>query len=106
VTAQPVPARDDRPASPRRATLAVVPPPVEAPPSGRRPEGRGRGLDGPACPERAELPQSAPTGGPPYHRMCIRCGRVTARSDVELVAWCGGEFRVLPLAPWMRPVAR
>lgn len=55
-----------------------------------RPPGRGQGLAGPPCPQRQHAPQAAPGGGPPYQRMCILCGRVTARSDTDLMPWCGG----------------
>ena len=56
----------------------------------RRPAGRGDGLRGAQCPERDRLIQVAPAGGPPFQRMCIRCGRVTARSDGDTMPWCGG----------------
>lgn len=56
----------------------------------RRPPGRGQGLSGPECPERSRLVQANPGGGPPFQRMCLRCGRVTARSDGDGLPWCGG----------------
>lgn len=65
-------------------TAGAAPP---APP--RRPDGRGAGLDGPACAERADLGQT-PDGL--RVRMCIRCGRITARLDTDGVGWCGGNI--------------
>jgi hypothetical protein len=56
----------------------------------QRPAGRGRGLDGPACPERLHLDQSCVLG--PRQSMCIRCGRVTARKDTDGKPWCGGDI--------------
>lgn len=56
----------------------------------RRPPGRGRGLEGPACEERQTLDQGY-TASPPAQAMCVRCGRVTHRRDADRLAWCGGE---------------
>lgn len=56
----------------------------------RRPSGTGKGLDGPACPQRATLPQKFE--GTPVYRMCMWCSRVTPRSDGDGLAWCGGEL--------------
>jgi hypothetical protein len=53
-----------------------------------RPPGRGRGLDGPACPEREHLDQGY--NPPPRQAMCVRCGRVTSRRDTDSLPWCGG----------------
>lgn len=55
-----------------------------------RPPGRGSGLDGPVCLERQDLEQGNPPGliG---QKLCVRCGRVTARVDDDGVAWCGGS---------------
>ncbi len=57
----------------------------------RRPPGRGRGLDGPPCPERNDLDQGYHLR-PPAQAMCVRCGRVTARRDTDGLAWCGGQL--------------
>lgn len=58
----------------------------------RRPRGRGRGLDWPACPEQRLLTQSmGSAGGPPHQTGCIRCGRGTIRRDLDGMGWCGGE---------------
>jgi len=46
---------------------------------------------GAACPERAGLDQSTPWGLPPSQKMCVRCGRVTARRDAASLPWCGGD---------------
>lgn len=54
-----------------------------------RPAGHGTGLDGPACPERIR-PQFPDADGPFRTRCCIRCGRITARLDLDGVGWCGG----------------
>lgn len=56
----------------------------------RRPPGRGKGLDGPACEERLTLDQGY-TVHPPSQAMCVRCGRVTHRRDTDGLAWCGGD---------------
>ncbi len=56
----------------------------------RRPAGRGEGGSGPPCPERNRQPQFTPGGGAPYSRLCIRCGKITCRSDGDLLPWCGG----------------
>ncbi len=61
----------------------------------RRPAGHGAGLEGPVCPQRAQ-PQFPTVDGPVRYRMCIRCGRVTARVDADGVGWCGGEFPAEP----------
>ncbi|MER7280364.1 hypothetical protein ABT369_38605 [Dactylosporangium sp. NPDC000244] len=53
-----------------------------------RPPGHGQGLDAPPCAERAQ-PQF-PDSGDYRVRMCVRCGRITARLDLDGVAWCGG----------------
>ncbi len=57
----------------------------------RRPAGHGAGLEGPVCPQRVQ-PQFPTCDGPVRYRMCIRCGRVTARLDTDGVGWCGGEM--------------
>lgn len=62
-------------------------PPVEP----KRPPGHGTGLDGPACPERVQ-PQFPTCDGPVRTRMCVRCGRITARLDGDGVGWCGGDM--------------
>lgn len=60
-----------------------------------RPAGRGRGLDGPACPERGDLTQHPPPGGKPGVAMCIRCSRSTCRRDsADGMAWCGGDLPI------------
>ncbi len=58
----------------------------------RRPAGRGQGLTGSECPERRLLVQLQE--GSPRVRMCIRCGRVTARDDGDDLPWCGGLLPV------------
>lgn len=59
----------------------------------RRPAGRGQGLTGSECPERRLLAQIQPEG-PPRVRMCVRCGRITARDDGDGMPWCGGLLPV------------
>lgn len=62
-----------------------------------RPAGHGHGLDGPTCPERAR-PQF-PDDGDYRVRMCVRCGRITSRLDLDGVAWCGGTLAVQNAKP-------
>lgn len=52
----------------------------------------GSGLSGPPCPERQYLDQRPPAGMPPRVRMCSRCGRITARTQPDGRAWCGGQL--------------
>jgi hypothetical protein len=52
--------------------------------------GTGGGLNGPPCPARDGLDQTAPAGGVGGPGMCVRCGRVTARRDRAGLAWCAG----------------
>lgn len=68
------------------------PEPLVATGPARRPPGHGRGLDGPPCPERAVGVQVPVVDGPVRQRMCICCGRVTARLDGDGLAWCGGTM--------------
>ncbi|MGI5245074.1 hypothetical protein [Dactylosporangium sp. CA-139066] len=63
-------------------------PPPEVQPL--RPAGHGHGLDGPVCSERSR-PQ-CPDQGDYRVRMCVRCGRITARIDTDGAAWCGGTL--------------
>ena len=56
-----------------------------------RPPGHGKGLDGPACPDRVDDPYT--TGS--RWRGCILCGRVTPRRD--WAPWCGGQVPVRPV---------
>jgi hypothetical protein len=53
-----------------------------------RPPGIGAGLMGPECPQRALLAQTVPE---PTTAMCVRCGRITARRDIDGMPWCGGS---------------
>lgn len=55
------------------------------------PRTAGRGLEGAPCPEQAHLDQDTPKRMRPCQAMCTRCGRVTARRDVDGLAWCGGQ---------------
>lgn len=55
-----------------------------------RPPGRGHGLEGPPCRERADLDQGYNLL-PSRHALCVRCGRVTARRDTDTMPWCGGS---------------
>ncbi len=55
-----------------------------------RPRARGRGIEGPACPERKVMTQAAVGREPPFQTGCHRCGRVTYRRDLDGVGWCGG----------------
>jgi len=59
----------------------------------RRPPGRGQGLNGSECSERRLLVQFQPDGAPRV-RMCMRCGRITARDDGDGTPWCGGLLPV------------
>lgn len=83
--------------------LRVVPDPPTAPTGNRRPNGKAGGLGkpgdkksdgwaGPECVERSSLPQSTPAGSRPCQRMCVWCGRVTARRDFDGMPWCGGHW--------------
>jgi hypothetical protein len=68
----------------------------------RRPAGHGAGLDGPVCPERAQ-PQF-PDDGDFRIRMCVRCGRITARLDADGVGWCGGDLPAVQAVPPTRQI--
>lgn len=78
---------------PEAVEPVLVPPGAVAPDAVRRPAVRGQGLTGPECAERRLLLQHPPGGGPPYSRMCVRCGRITARADGDEMPWCGGLLR-------------
>jgi hypothetical protein len=54
-----------------------------------RPGRHRHGLMDPPCRERDHLPQLVE--GNPFHRMCVVCGRITAREDVDGLPWCGAE---------------
>jgi len=91
--AQPIGIRDWIAIIARRRTASRAADPAHPPGQAmhRRPPGRGYGLQGPACHERAQLDQG---GGlqPPQQAMCFRCGRVTARRDTDGMPCCGGAF--------------
>lgn len=76
-------------------TATPVPSPAAGAPRARREDSesflRGRGVDGPECPERPGLDQRSPAGGLPCSAMCIQCGRVTARRNSAGRGWCAGE---------------
>jgi hypothetical protein len=62
-----------------------------------RPHGHGLGLDGPTCPERVRA--QFPHTGDYRTRLCVRCGRITARLDRDGAGWCGGVLETAePLA--------
>lgn len=42
------------------------------------------------CPERGLLDQTPPAGMRPCQKLCIRCGRVTARFDDQGLPRCDG----------------
>jgi hypothetical protein len=63
----------------------------------RRGDLRREPVDLPACPEHARQVQRPPDR--PRVRMCVRCGRVTARLDGDGVAWCGGLMPAAPAPP-------
>jgi hypothetical protein len=67
-----------------------------------RPPPNRHGVLDPACPERGRLPQLA--DGDPHHRMCVVCGRITARQDSDGLPWCGGaEFGAQVFGPGVSP---
>lgn len=51
-----------------------------------------RSAAGLPCPEREGLDHDTPAGMRPSQKMCIRCGRVTARRGQNGYAWCGGQL--------------
>lgn len=57
------------------------------------------GQASPPCPQRADLDQDTPAGMRPCQKLCVACGRVTARRAVNGNPWCGGE----PLTPEQLP---
>jgi hypothetical protein len=50
---------------------------------------RWRGLEGPPCAARRSLDQAP---GLAVRKMCVRCGRVTARVAHDGLPWCGGDW--------------
>ena len=65
-------------------------------PHKRAPHGPSIPDGGLPCKERFALSQSTPPGLLPCQKLCVRCGRVTARRDQQNMPWCGGS---LPAAP-------
>jgi hypothetical protein len=70
----------------------TAPAPYMRPPAGTR---RADGM--PPCRERYALNQSTPAGMLPCQKLCILCGRVTARRDHDDMPWCGGELPTVPI---------
>lgn len=67
----------------------------------RRPRGRGRGTEWPACAERLVLGQIPSPWAPPFTSGCVRCGRLTYRVDLDGLGWCGGDPAPRELGmPW------
>ena len=64
----------------------------DRPPYARAVRGTNIPDGGLPCRERYALNQSTPAGMLPCQRLCIRCGRVTARRDQNGMPWCGGEL--------------
>lgn len=55
-------------------------------------DGTRRAEGTPQCRERYALNQATPAGMTPSSKLCLRCGRVTARRDADGWPWCGGEL--------------
>jgi hypothetical protein len=65
----------------------------------RRPAGRGDGLRGSPCPERAHLTQVPDPWAAPFTATCVLCTRITYRVDLDARGWCGGEIAWPELGP-------